>query len=99
MEMKLEVVVVPVPDVDRVKRFSETLGRRMDFDYVHDDWSGWYATYLLNHGLKEILPHANRLDAAALGAVLKQFDADFRREQPASEWPAYYANRLGAVPP
>jgi catechol 2,3-dioxygenase-like lactoylglutathione lyase family enzyme len=33
-DMKLEVVVVPVSDVDRAKRFYEGLGWRMDIDYV-----------------------------------------------------------------
>jgi catechol 2,3-dioxygenase-like lactoylglutathione lyase family enzyme len=32
--MKLEVVVVPVSDVDRAKRFYETLGWRLDADFV-----------------------------------------------------------------
>ena len=35
MDMKLGVVVVvPVSDVDRAKRFYETLGWRLDIDYV-----------------------------------------------------------------
>jgi catechol 2,3-dioxygenase-like lactoylglutathione lyase family enzyme len=34
--MKLEVVVVPVSDVDRAKAFYESLGFRMDIDYVGD---------------------------------------------------------------
>jgi catechol 2,3-dioxygenase-like lactoylglutathione lyase family enzyme len=34
VEMKLEVVVVPVSDVDRAKEFYETLGFRMDIDHV-----------------------------------------------------------------
>src|SRR5690349_13171081 len=34
MEMRLEVVVVPVSDVDRAKAFYEGLGWRMDIDYV-----------------------------------------------------------------
>jgi catechol 2,3-dioxygenase-like lactoylglutathione lyase family enzyme len=33
-EMKLEVVVVPVSDVDRAKGFYEMLGWRLDADYV-----------------------------------------------------------------
>jgi catechol 2,3-dioxygenase-like lactoylglutathione lyase family enzyme len=37
VEMKLEVVVVPVSDVDRAKHFYETLGWRMDIDYVADE--------------------------------------------------------------
>jgi len=34
MNMKLEVVVVPVSDVDRAKRFYEKLGWRLDIDLV-----------------------------------------------------------------
>jgi catechol 2,3-dioxygenase-like lactoylglutathione lyase family enzyme len=34
VDMKLEVVVVPVSDVDRAKGFYETLGWRLDADFV-----------------------------------------------------------------
>jgi catechol 2,3-dioxygenase-like lactoylglutathione lyase family enzyme len=34
MDMKLEVVVVPVSDVDRAKRFYSQIGWRLDGDYV-----------------------------------------------------------------
>jgi catechol 2,3-dioxygenase-like lactoylglutathione lyase family enzyme len=34
MEMKLEVVIIPVSDVDRAKRFYERLGWRLDADFV-----------------------------------------------------------------
>jgi catechol 2,3-dioxygenase-like lactoylglutathione lyase family enzyme len=36
-EMKLEVVVVPVSDVDRAKSFYELLGWRLDADFVTDE--------------------------------------------------------------
>jgi catechol 2,3-dioxygenase-like lactoylglutathione lyase family enzyme len=36
-EMKLEVVVVPVSDVDRAKRFYEGLGWRLDIDLATDE--------------------------------------------------------------
>jgi catechol 2,3-dioxygenase-like lactoylglutathione lyase family enzyme len=36
MDMKLEVVVIPVSDVDRAKAFYEKLGWRLDIDYVRD---------------------------------------------------------------
>ena len=36
-EMWLEVVVVPVSDVDRAKRFYESLGWRLDADLAVDD--------------------------------------------------------------
>lgn len=34
MDMKLEVVVIPVSDVDRAKAFYEKLGFRLDIDYA-----------------------------------------------------------------
>lgn len=37
MDMKLEVVVIPVADVDRAKRFYGNLGWRLDGDYVAGD--------------------------------------------------------------
>ena len=40
VDMKLEVVVIPVSDVDRAKRFYGNLGWRLDADYASDD--GYY---------------------------------------------------------
>jgi catechol 2,3-dioxygenase-like lactoylglutathione lyase family enzyme len=37
MDMKLEVSVVPVSDVERAKRFYENLGFRLDVDYAAPD--------------------------------------------------------------
>src|SRR6266404_657559 len=37
MDMKLEVVVVPVSDVDRAKAFYEKMGFRLDIDYVANE--------------------------------------------------------------
>ena len=38
-DLKLEVVVVPVSDVDRAKRFYESLGWRLDADFSNNaDW-------------------------------------------------------------
>jgi catechol 2,3-dioxygenase-like lactoylglutathione lyase family enzyme len=38
VDMKLEVVVIPVSDVDRARRFYEGLGWRLDADFTGDDW-------------------------------------------------------------
>ena len=39
LETKLEVVIVPVSDVDRAKRFYEGLGWRLDADFTNNaDW-------------------------------------------------------------
>ena len=40
-DMKLEVVVIPVSDVDRAKKFYASLGWRLDADFAAgDDWRG-----------------------------------------------------------
>ena len=38
VDQKLEVVVVPVSDLDRAKRFYESLGWRLDADFAKDGW-------------------------------------------------------------
>ena len=38
MDMKLEVLVVPVSDVDRAKRFYQSLGFRVDIEYANGDY-------------------------------------------------------------
>jgi catechol 2,3-dioxygenase-like lactoylglutathione lyase family enzyme len=38
MDMKLEVLFVPVSDVDRAKRFYEKLGFRLDIDIANEDF-------------------------------------------------------------
>ena len=39
VDLKLEVVVIPVSDVDRAKRFYEGLGWRLDADFSNgEDW-------------------------------------------------------------
>ena len=39
VDLKLEVIVIPVSDVDRAKRFYEGLGWRLDADFSRgDDW-------------------------------------------------------------
>ncbi len=37
VDMKLEVVVIPVSDVDRAKAFYEKLGWRLDIDYAANE--------------------------------------------------------------
>src|ERR1700752_3544497 len=38
IDMKLEVVVIPVSDVDRAKEFYARLGWRVDAEFVGEDW-------------------------------------------------------------
>ena len=41
VDMKFEIVIIPVSDVDRAKEFYTRLGWRLDGDFTHgDDWRG-----------------------------------------------------------
>jgi hypothetical protein len=62
-----------------------------------DDWPAWYAAYLLDHGLPQILPAAADLEIEDLARLLERYDAAYRREQPAWPWPAAYAQQLVAA--
>src|SRR5690242_12198080 len=46
VDMKLEVIVLSVSDVDRAKAFYEGLGWRLDIDVVHGDFRGVQVTPL-----------------------------------------------------
>ena len=46
VDMKLEVVVIPVSDVDRAKRFYGGLGWRLDADFVVGDAFRWSSSRL-----------------------------------------------------
>ena len=55
MDMRLEVVVVPVSDVDRARDFYQRLGWRLDAahgkyeqetGHPDADWPDWYARYM-----------------------------------------------------
>ena len=40
VDMKLEVIIIPVSDIDRAKEFYAKLGWRLDADFTADDWRG-----------------------------------------------------------
>jgi catechol 2,3-dioxygenase-like lactoylglutathione lyase family enzyme len=40
VDMRLEVVIIPVSDVDRAKQFYSKLGWRLDADFTAEDWRG-----------------------------------------------------------
>lgn len=40
MDLRLEVVVIPVSDLDRAKAFYENLGFRLDIDHVNENFRG-----------------------------------------------------------
>jgi hypothetical protein len=64
---------------------------------VYDEaWPGWYADYLLEHGLGDHLPGAESLNLANLTAMLTRLAADYERGEQTSPWPDVYAQGIVA---
>ena len=59
-------------------------------------WPAWYAAYLLDHGLSDLLPGAESLDVDNLTAMLARLAADYERGEQASPWPDVYARGIVA---
>jgi hypothetical protein len=60
---------------------------------VYDqNWPDWYATYLVEHGLADLL--GMPITVERLRALLKQYDEDYQRARPNTGWPQFYAARL-----
>ena len=81
VDMKLEVVVIPVSDVDRAKAFYQKLGWRLDIDFtVSDDFRGVQmtphnsqASIAFGKGIRSAQP------GSAQGMVLAVDDVDAAR--------------------
>ncbi|SNS33771.1 Catechol 2,3-dioxygenase [Actinacidiphila glaucinigra] len=67
MELKLEVVVLPVSDVDRAKDFYAALGFRLDVDYVGDD--GFRVVHFTPDGSGASILFGDGVTTAAPGSV------------------------------
>ena len=67
MEMKLEVVVLPVSDAERSKRFYQMLGWRLDADFASGD--GWRVIQLTPPGSACSVIFGNNVTGAAPGTA------------------------------
>src|SRR5689334_15074055 len=67
VDTKLEVVVLPVSDVDRAKRFYEGLGWRVDDDFASGD--DWRAVQLTPPGSPCSVIFGKGITSAAPGSV------------------------------
>src|SRR5215203_3821750 len=81
IDMKLEVVVIPVSDVDRAKAFYQNLGWRLDIDIASGDFRGVQltphnsqASIIFGKGSTSAKP------GSAHGLVLAVDDVDAARE-------------------
>jgi catechol 2,3-dioxygenase-like lactoylglutathione lyase family enzyme len=70
-DLKLEVIVLPVSDVDRAKRFYEGLGWRLDGDF--SDGKGWRAVHLTPPGSPGSVIFGKGVTTAVPGSVQGTF--------------------------
>ena len=59
------------------------------------DWPGWYAAYLLKHGLADLI--SNAATAEQLRRLLAECDLEYKQINPGQDWPDYYAQRIEAT--
>ncbi len=75
VDLKVEVVVIPVADVNRAKRFYESLGWRLDADFAYgDEWRlvqltppGSPCSIMIGRGSR--LPYQDRFRARSLSST------------------------------
>src|SRR5207253_5678908 len=71
VDLKLEVVVLPVSDVDRAKRFYQRLGWRLDADFATDD--EWRVVQLTPPGSPCSILFGKGITSAVPGSVQGNF--------------------------
>lgn len=71
-DLKVEVVVIPVSDVDRAKRFYEGLGWRLDADFASPD-DGWRLVQMTPPGSTCSIMFGNGFTTATPGSVQGTF--------------------------
>lgn len=67
VDMKLEIVVIPVSDVDRAKSFYAKLGWRLDADFASND--GWRVIQFTPPGSNASVIFGSNVTAAAPGSA------------------------------
>src|SRR6202521_6170679 len=67
VEMKLEVVIIPVSDVDRSKEFYAKLGWRLDVDFQFEN--GFRVVQFTPPGSRCSVQFGTKLTSAASGSV------------------------------
>ena len=83
MDMKLEVVVLPVSDVERAKRFYEKLGFRLDVDVAPNE--NYRAVHLTPPGSEASILFGKGVTSAQPGSIdrllLAVYDIDAARQE------------------
>jgi catechol 2,3-dioxygenase-like lactoylglutathione lyase family enzyme len=104
IDLKLEVVVIPVTDVDRAKRFYEGLGWRVDADFANGD--SWRVVQLTPPGSPTSIHVGKGVTTAAPGSAQNLYlvvsDIEAARAEligrGADVSPAFHFAALGGAP-
>jgi catechol 2,3-dioxygenase-like lactoylglutathione lyase family enzyme len=104
VDLKLEVVVIPVADVDRAKRFYEGLGWRVDADFANGD--SWRVVQLTPPGSPTSIHFGKGVTTAAPGSAQNLYlvvsDIETARAElvgrGADVSPAFHFAALGGAP-
>jgi catechol 2,3-dioxygenase-like lactoylglutathione lyase family enzyme len=104
VDLKLEVVVIPVTDVDRAKRFYEGLGWRVDADFANGD--SWRVVQLTPPGSPTSIHVGKGVTTAAPGSAQNLYlvvsDIEAARAEligrGADVSPAFHFAALGGAP-
>jgi catechol 2,3-dioxygenase-like lactoylglutathione lyase family enzyme len=83
MDMKLEVVVLPVSDVERAKRFNEKLGFRLDVEYAPNE--NYRTVHLTPPGSEASILFGEGVTSGQPGSIdrllLAMYDIDAARQE------------------
>ena len=99
VDMKLEVVVIPVSDVDRAKRFYSKLGWRLDADFVVGDAFRGRAVHAARLVVLDPLRHGHHVGRAGLGTGLYLVVSDIEAARAELSLAASTWARCSTVPP
>jgi catechol 2,3-dioxygenase-like lactoylglutathione lyase family enzyme len=98
--MKLEVVVVPVSDIDRAKQFYQSLGFRLDVDRVIGEDRDPDGNHWLLQEITTRLPGRGlSMDVATLTELLREtaeHHGEFEKTHPKHNWWDWYAAYINA---
>lgn len=72
---------------------AHSVHEERELNGVYDqEWPAWYAAYLVEHGISDLLGQA--ITPGELAGLLKQYDEDYRAQPRSDGWPDYYAAQL-----
>jgi hypothetical protein len=78
--------------LDKTQAAHGTYEQR-ELNGVYDqDWPAWYAAYLIEHAIADLLGQV--ITAEQLARLLKQYDERYRAQPRQEGWPDYYAAQL-----